>query len=235
MREYYYNEGVYEVSSTDKREIHLAAQKYANRTGKKVRVSYRDLGGTRAVSRHKPKRGAFRRNPGTRRLTLQELKHEAKLLGYSVRKYEGEYRINKLGNPEATAYYTDDIQDAFDTMFADAKWHQQHAPRGYRRNPATYGGSVMHHRHAGILTSLKRYAKTLKKGVREAKRRVKGGAPRKRLSRPAPAPRASESVYTATLYYPDGRVAHTEVFPNKKLADDFAKSAKQNGFGAHVG
>lgn len=57
------------------------------------------------------------------RLTLQALKDEARGLGYSVSKRDGEYRVApyRPRDPqwcEDRAYYTDDIADARDTLRA---------------------------------------------------------------------------------------------------------------------
>lgn len=48
-------------------------------------------------------------------LTLKQAKLTLSLLGLSLRKRDGEYRVNYLNGLEVTAYYTDDISDAVTT------------------------------------------------------------------------------------------------------------------------
>ncbi len=51
-----------------------------------------------------------------RGLTLKDAKATLKALGMSINKNQwGEYRVNFLGGDEATAYYTDDLEDAVNT------------------------------------------------------------------------------------------------------------------------
>ena len=52
-----------------------------------------------------------------------EARAEARTLGCSLRRKDGEYRVNFLHGDEATAYYTDDLEDALGTarlMHTDA-------------------------------------------------------------------------------------------------------------------
>jgi hypothetical protein len=48
-------------------------------------------------------------------MTLTEAKAALRPLGLSLRKRDGEYRVNFTGGAEATAYYTNDIFDAVET------------------------------------------------------------------------------------------------------------------------
>jgi hypothetical protein len=48
-------------------------------------------------------------------MTLAEAKTIAKSNGFTIRHRDGEYRVNFIGGTEATAYYTDDREDAVDT------------------------------------------------------------------------------------------------------------------------
>lgn len=47
--------------------------------------------------------------------TLARAKAVLRAVGVTINKRHGEYRVNLLGGREATAYYTDDIQDAVET------------------------------------------------------------------------------------------------------------------------
>lgn len=47
--------------------------------------------------------------------TVLEAKKRLADFGMTLRKKDGEYRVNFLGGKEAEAYYTDDICDAVDT------------------------------------------------------------------------------------------------------------------------
>ena len=51
-------------------------------------------------------------------MTIAQARTLAKENGYTLRKKDGEYRINEIGGDEATAYYTDDIEDATGTILA---------------------------------------------------------------------------------------------------------------------
>jgi hypothetical protein len=53
--------------------------------------------------------------------TLKDLKIAGRTLGFSVKRKDGEYRVNRLGAPEAQAHYTNDPQDALGTMQEMAK------------------------------------------------------------------------------------------------------------------
>lgn len=48
-------------------------------------------------------------------LTIKELREALKTLGCTLQIRDGEYRVNIKGGSEATAYYTDDREDALDT------------------------------------------------------------------------------------------------------------------------
>lgn len=56
-----------------------------------------------------------------RRMTLKDAKLIARELGYSLTKRDDEYRANPIGGTEATAYYTNDLEDAIGTI------RQEHA------------------------------------------------------------------------------------------------------------
>ena len=51
-------------------------------------------------------------------MTDAQLKQALRAIGFSLRKRDGEYRVNFTGGGEATAYYTDDRADALDTARA---------------------------------------------------------------------------------------------------------------------
>lgn len=48
-------------------------------------------------------------------MTISEAKAKCRALGFSLRKKDGEYRLNLVGGTEATAYYTNDLDDAVGT------------------------------------------------------------------------------------------------------------------------
>lgn len=50
--------------------------------------------------------------------TLKNAQARVRRWGMSLRKNDGEYRVNFSGGREATAYYTNDLEDAVDTAFA---------------------------------------------------------------------------------------------------------------------
>ena len=52
-------------------------------------------------------------NPG--KPTLAQAKATLRAVGVTITKRHGEYRVNLRGGQEATAYYTDDIEDAVNT------------------------------------------------------------------------------------------------------------------------
>jgi hypothetical protein len=52
------------------------------------------------------------------RITLKQAKSELKAIGFTITKRNNEYRINHTSGTEATAYYTDDIEDAIATARA---------------------------------------------------------------------------------------------------------------------
>lgn len=51
-------------------------------------------------------------------MTLAQAKEKLKTISYSLSKKDGEYRINSIGGKEATAYYTNDLDDAVNTAIA---------------------------------------------------------------------------------------------------------------------
>lgn len=54
-------------------------------------------------------------------MTIREAQTIARENGYTLRKRDGEYRVNKTGGEEATAHYTDDLDDAIGTVRFEAK------------------------------------------------------------------------------------------------------------------
>lgn len=49
-------------------------------------------------------------------ITFQYVKDVLNILGLTISKYDGEYRVNfARGGSEETAYYTDDLDDAYGT------------------------------------------------------------------------------------------------------------------------
>lgn len=49
--------------------------------------------------------------------TVEEVRRAVRALGLTFRRDDGEHRINFVGGDEATAYYTDDLEDALWTAF----------------------------------------------------------------------------------------------------------------------
>ncbi len=65
------------------------------------------------------KKRASRRNPTSGGVTQKEAMKALKNVGIVLKRTEyGEYRVNFKGGKEASAYYTDDLQDAIDTGMA---------------------------------------------------------------------------------------------------------------------
>lgn len=54
-------------------------------------------------------------------LTLVQVKAELNSVNVTIRKRDGEYRVNLRGGGEATAYYTNDLEDARQTGLAMAR------------------------------------------------------------------------------------------------------------------
>jgi hypothetical protein len=48
-------------------------------------------------------------------MNLLEAKRELRACGMTIRRRDGEYRVNFVGDCEALAYYTNDIEDAVAT------------------------------------------------------------------------------------------------------------------------
>lgn len=48
-------------------------------------------------------------------MTILQDKDALRRVGVTLRKRDGEYRVNFLGGGEATAYYTNDLEDALGT------------------------------------------------------------------------------------------------------------------------
>lgn len=67
-------------------------------------------------------------------MTLGKAMQLARSNGMAIRKTDGEYRVNYMGGTEETAYYTDDLADAVETMeqMAQQKVEQDHE-RGTER------------------------------------------------------------------------------------------------------
>lgn len=55
------------------------------------------------------------KNPSRPRLTLATVRDALSERGISIRKSDGEYRVNFIGGREATAYFTNDLSDALAT------------------------------------------------------------------------------------------------------------------------
>jgi hypothetical protein len=66
----------------------------------------------------------FRSNPSRSREPygppFKSVRKELRKYGIAILKVEGEYRVNFRGGKEATAYYTNDLRDAYDTGIAMA-------------------------------------------------------------------------------------------------------------------
>jgi hypothetical protein len=54
-------------------------------------------------------------------LTYNEAQHQAKLVGCTLVRKDGEFRVNFVGGNEDTAYYTNDLADAVGTARLMAK------------------------------------------------------------------------------------------------------------------
>ena len=48
-------------------------------------------------------------------MTMKEARQRLAAIGYSLRKTDGEYRVNVSGAHDDTAYYTDDLTEAVET------------------------------------------------------------------------------------------------------------------------
>jgi hypothetical protein len=56
-------------------------------------------------------------------MNFKETKDKLRVVfGVKLTKTDGEYRVNFVGGKEATAYYTNDLADAFGTGVAMANW-----------------------------------------------------------------------------------------------------------------
>jgi hypothetical protein len=64
-------------------------------------------------------------------MTIKEAKARIRPLGLVLRNdiEAGEYRVNYRGGREATAYYTNDLDDAVNTAQAMATWRDERAGR----------------------------------------------------------------------------------------------------------
>ena len=54
-------------------------------------------------------------------MTIREAQAIARENGYTLRKRDGEYRVNRTGGEEATANYTDCLDDAVSTLLFEVK------------------------------------------------------------------------------------------------------------------
>lgn len=59
-------------------------------------------------------------------MTLKQAKKTLKAIGITIRKNDGEYRVNIINGTEATACYTNDIEDAIGTGKAMARSRQSY-------------------------------------------------------------------------------------------------------------
>lgn len=69
---------------------------------------------------------------------FKEIKDKLRVMygvGISKRNSAGEYRVNFFGGKEATAYYTDDLEDAFATGVSMSNRKRQTHPEHLTRNP----------------------------------------------------------------------------------------------------
>jgi hypothetical protein len=71
--------------------------------------------------------------------TDKQLFDEVRKLGLTIRKYDGEYRVNLKGGDEGTANYTSDRQDAYQTALAMAKCNQHAAQHEFLPDMGNYG------------------------------------------------------------------------------------------------
>lgn len=62
--------------------------------------------------------------------TLKQVKSHLRELMVTIRKtpYEQEYRVNYINGQESTAYYTNDLEDAYNTGIRMSIW-RQHTPK----------------------------------------------------------------------------------------------------------
>ena len=63
-------------------------------------------------------------------MTITQAKHICRLLGYSLNRKDGEFRVCRHGADEIEAYYTDDAQDAVDTAKADFIYRAEREQQG---------------------------------------------------------------------------------------------------------
>jgi len=224
---YYFNSGAYTYEFDTKREAQLHAQKMANKTGKKIRVMGRGLEAPKAVSRQKPKPGAFRRNPRDRYPPATKS---------SMSKTKYTVYLKKTGQNTAHILYASTLAEArriaehnrheFDTV----RVAKATASGAYNSNPAALHGSVMARRHGGIATDLKRLAHDIRKTFKSATGRIKT---KTRTRAPAQrAPVITHEPYSARVMI--GNKAVIESFETKAQAQAFIKSAKSQGFGDAV-
>lgn len=75
--------------------------------------------------------------PRSTTITRAEVMRTIRSLGLSASRRDGEWRINFRGGREATAYYTEDEQDALDTADSMA-----HALRQVQAERAARGGGT---------------------------------------------------------------------------------------------
>jgi hypothetical protein len=54
-------------------------------------------------------------------MTMKQARTALQEIGYTIKKEDGEYRVNLSGGNEATAYYTEDLNDAVNTAQFEAR------------------------------------------------------------------------------------------------------------------
>lgn len=59
-------------------------------------------------------------------MTMKQAAAAVRSLGFVLTKRDGEYRLNKRGGCEATAYYTEDLEDAVSTA---QNWNGPWSPK----------------------------------------------------------------------------------------------------------
>lgn len=63
-------------------------------------------------------------------LTIKEAKLKLRPLNMTLRRIDGEFRVNYVGGSESSAYYTNDLHDAFGTAIAMHDWKRKQTETG---------------------------------------------------------------------------------------------------------
>jgi hypothetical protein len=207
MRQYFFHDGVYENTFTSEREARTAAQRYANRTGKKVAVHYRNV----LTGKTERRGGAkYRKNPDSyppmRSSDASKPKYIVRC--YTNRDTQHILYANSYVEAKRIVNHNNGRFRTMEIIKADSFYG--------RKNPASLGRSTMATRYRAL-----DYQSALNALLTKARK-----APPPKLDK-----RTGEiTVYSVTL--PQLKV--TEQFGTKAAAKAWAKAAEKQGFQAHV-